>query len=44
MLSWVGPGNITWGIDDPREGALLEVAGRLKSIVKHRIFGGWVKE
>ena len=39
MLSRVGPGNILLrgDADNPREGALLKVSGRLKSIIKHSI-------
>jgi len=41
MLSQVGPGNMYFmGIHMPSwEGALLEVYGRLKSVVKNRILG-----
>jgi len=41
MLSLVGPGNMYYMEMQmpPREGALLGVSGRVKSIVKHRILG-----
>jgi len=43
MLSQVGPGNVLHGdVDASTGGLVLGVSSRLKSIVKHRIWG-WVK-